>query len=128
MGAPAAVRDNEIIAVKLLPKGFRVAASEVLVYSSAPTVNVWGSSAGATAPSIQLFTQDILTPTAPTTSLGALQLMATWASGINSDYTPGVSAVGTGTLALVVRIVLQSTQQITSNDGLVGVSVAIERR
>ena len=55
--------------------------------------------------------------------------MAAWPpNGINVDYMSGPSSVGTGLLALVVRIVILNGQQITANDVLVGVRVVIERQ
>ncbi|MDC0230929.1 hypothetical protein OAK19_03100 [Aureispira] len=123
MAAAAGPRNNQIIAVKLLPKGFSVAQKPVRVYTSSSLGTVWGNTA-----TIELLTQDIIAPTAPPLSLGAATTMATWASGINEDYLSGPSPVGTGLLALVVRIVILNGQQITANDVLVGVNVVIERQ
>ena len=129
MAVPAWAFNNEIIAVKLLPKGFQVANSAVSVYSSGTSLTIWDATGGARAPTIELFTQDILTPMVAPISLTAAISMTTWGgTGVNTQYTPSLSVVGTGTLALVVRIMIQSAQQITLNDALVGVKVPIERR
>ena len=126
MGQTAGADGNEIIAVKLLPKGFRVQRDATVSVATADQTpaSVWNNTA-----TIHLATQDINIPTNPSSSFGTAT-MATWsAAGMNTDLTTvAASSVGNGTIAVVVIITILNTFQIDFTSSLIGVIVPIERQ
>ncbi|MDC0230931.1 hypothetical protein OAK19_03110 [Aureispira] len=124
---------DEFIAVKMIPKGFKIIPRRIVVTTSNGSGTVWGSS-GLNPPTIQLLIQDIDNTLAPPPNPIPLTLtsvpMTSWnAAGLNSQYTPLINLdtnPGNGTRALIVKIKVFNVQ-ITVNDPLVGVAVLIER-
>ena len=116
---------NELISVKLLPKGFRVNKADfpIEVYSNNSTGTVWGNSA-----TLSVLTQDLATPTISPSPLLSASSLNSWSSGVNNQYFPSnFSSPGNGTLSVVIRITIQQFQQMTSSEALVGVSIPIIR-
>ena len=122
---------NQIIAVKLLPKGFRVQITrdtpvKVSTADQTPVAGVWGSPANS--PIIRILTQDINLPTNPLSSIGAAQ-MITWSpEGMNIELDTGTSLAGNGTISVVVIITIRTPSQIDWQSSLIGVIVPIERQ
>ena len=97
-GAAAPAQGDEFVAVKVIPKGFRILRDPrrpVIVATADQTaaVDVWGSSGPPpTQPTIQLLIQDInntLAPPPNPTSLGAAVNMTDWtAAGLKYSICP----------------------------------------
>ncbi|MDC0230930.1 hypothetical protein OAK19_03105 [Aureispira] len=122
---------NQIIAVKLLPKGFRVQITrdtpvKVSTADQTPAAGVWGSPANS--PIIRILTQDINLPTNPLSPIGAAQMVIWSPDGMNTELTAGTSVVGNGTISVVVLITIRTPFQIDWQSSLIGVIVPIERQ
>ena len=128
-GMAAGIQGAEVVAVKLLPKGFTtnslpVTVTNALLGGGNPP---WAGAFGNFA-SIQIFYQEQVSGVAPPISLGGPTNMTAWnVNSQNFQYTPAVSVVGTGDIAIVVRIFMAGGTIMTSADGLVGVSIPIIR-
>jgi len=132
MGQAAGADGNQIIAVKLLPKGFRVQSGATVSVATAdqtPAPPPGGETVWNNTATIHLVTQDINIPTNPSSSFGTAT-MATWsAAGMNTDLTTvAASSVGNGTISVVIIITILNTIQIDFTSSLIGVIVPIERQ
>ena len=127
--AVAPPQGDELIAVKMIPKGFMIIPERIAVTAANGSGTVWGNTA-----TIQLLIQDIdntLAPPPPPIPLTLTSVpMTIWnANGLNTQYTPLINFEanpGNGTRALIVKIKVFNVQ-ITINDPLVGVAVLIKR-
>jgi len=73
--------------------------------------------------------KDLAVPlTAPTGIFGGPQVLGIWGAGVNNQY-PAIqfSSTGNGTIAVVLRILIQAGRQMTTTESLIGIKIPIIR-
>lgn len=116
---------NTVTAAKVIPRGFVVPiGSAVKVYTATTGTPSWGGAGSA----INVICQDLANPSTPAVNLGGPFATTSWTEGVCSAGTTTVAGfVGNGTALLVVSQVVPNSEFMRNDDGIVGVTVEIER-
>ena len=135
MSAPAAGGSgSHISAMKLIPKGFKV-AGEITITANNETAWVAGAPAwcqgGGALPNAQIdiFSQVVTSIAAPAILIaGPLPLNVGW-NVPSGTWTGGLTltAFGDGTVVIIPQITIATGQQITIGDALVSITVSMSR-